>query len=218
VHTFGKENSTMNRNVLRYGGIAASVVLIVFGIASIVIGASGRSTVRSSLQAEKITGTADMTPKAIKAEAAEAKLTNVDLPTCSVANQAIDSGSKARCFGQYMRIHALEATGGLVYSQMGQYLDASGNPTEEKAKAAIDPKTKQPVANAARNTWVTETALSTALNTSYFAENVALFSIVMGIALLLTGIGFLLALLGAVGLAFGTAAQPQRKPVEVATT
>src|SRR4029079_14076846 len=85
---------------------------------------------------------------------------------------------------------ALEATGGKVYAQMGQFLDAGGTPTDDKAKAAIDPKTKQPVANAARNTWVTETALSTALNTSYFAENVALFSIVMGIALLLTGVGF----------------------------
>ena len=39
--------------------------------------------------------------------------------------------------------------------------------------------------------WVTETALTTALNTAYFAEQVALFSIVMGVALLLTGIGFL---------------------------
>ena len=38
---------------------------------------------------------------------------------------------------------------------------------------------------------VTETALGTALNTSYFAENVATFAIVMGIALLLTGVGFL---------------------------
>ncbi|MBI5106070.1 MAG: hypothetical protein HZB46_14005, partial [Solirubrobacterales bacterium] len=33
--------------------------------------------------------------------------------------------------------------------------------------------------------------LTTALNTSYFAEQVALFSIVMGVALLLTGLGFL---------------------------
>ena len=95
-----------------------------------------------------------------------------------------------------MRIHALEATGGLVYSQMGQYLDADGKPTDDKAQAAIDPKTKQPVANGARNTWVNETALSTALNTSYFAENVALFSIVMGIALLLTGAGFAVLTLG----------------------
>ena len=39
--------------------------------------------------------------------------------------------------------------------------------------------------------WVTSTALSTALNTAYFAESVATFAIVMGVALLLTGVGFL---------------------------
>jgi hypothetical protein len=182
--------------LFRYGGVAASVILIVFGLASIVIGATGRGTVLDQLKAEKITGTADMNPKAIKAEGEAAGLKNVDYPTCSVAGKAIDTGTKARCFSQYMRIHALEATGGLVYSQMGQYLDANGQPTEDKAKAAIDPKTKQPVANAARNTWVTETALSTALNTSYFAENVALFSVVMGVALLLTGAGFAVLTLG----------------------
>ena len=37
---------------------------------------------------------------------------------------------------------------------------------------------------------MTETALSTALN-AYFAERVSEFAIVMGVALLLTGIGFL---------------------------
>ena len=47
------------------------------------------------------------------------------------------------------------------------------------------------MSNPARDIWVTETALTTALNTAYFAENVALFSIVVGIALLLVGIGFL---------------------------
>jgi hypothetical protein len=44
--------------------------------------------------------------------------------------------------------------------------------------------------------WVTETALSTALNTSYFADQVGVFAIVMGIGLLLTGIGFLVLTLG----------------------
>lgn len=179
-----------NSKIFRYGGVAASVILIVFGIASIAIGAAGRNTVHDNLKAEQITGTPDMTPKAIKAEGQAAGLKGVDYPTCSVAGKAVDNGTRARCFAQYMRIHALEATGGLVYAQMGQYLDASGKPTEDKAKAAIDPKTRQPVANGARTTWVNETALSTALNTSYFAENVALFSVVMGIALLLTGIGF----------------------------
>jgi hypothetical protein len=179
------------RNVLRYAGIGASVILIVFGIASIAIGANGRSTVRSELNAEQITGTPDMTPSAIKAEAQAAGLKNVNLPSCSVAGQPIDNGADARCFAKYLRIHALEATGGQVYAQMGRYLDASGKPTDDAKAAAIDPKSKQPVANGKRDIWVTATALSTALNTSYFAENVALFSIVMGIALLLTGIGFL---------------------------
>ena len=39
--------------------------------------------------------------------------------------------------------------------------------------------------------WVSETALTTALNTAYFAESVATFAIVMGFALLLVGGGFL---------------------------
>ena len=43
---------------------------------------------------------------------------------------------------------------------------------------------------------MTETALTTALNTAFFAERVAVFSIVMGIALLLTGIGFFILTLG----------------------
>ena len=37
---------------------------------------------------------------------------------------------------------------------------------------------------------MTETALTTALNTSYMAEQLANFGIVVGIALLLSGIGF----------------------------
>ena len=175
----------------RYGGMVASVILIAFGIASIVIGASGRDTVRSNLGAEKIVGTPDMTPAAISAAVKEAGLKNVDIPSKSVAGQTIDTGGEARTFAQYMRIHALEATGGQVYAEMGRYLDKSGKPTNDESAAAINPETKKPVENGARNLWVTETALSTALNTSYFAENVALFSVVMGVALLLTGIGFL---------------------------
>jgi len=45
---------------------------------------------------------------------------------------------------------------------------------------------------------VTETALTTALNTSYMAQQLSLFGIVVGVALLLAGIGFgILALGGA---------------------
>ena len=80
---------------------------------------------------------------------------------------------------------------------MGRFLDANGKPTSDESQAAKDPKTGQPVENGLRNLWVTETALATALNVSYFAEHVGLcLGIVMGIALLLTGIGFLVLTLG----------------------
>jgi hypothetical protein len=181
----------MTSRLFKYAGIAAGIVLIAFGIGSFITGINGRSTVHDSLALEQITGTPDMTPSGIAPEAKAAGLKNISLPTCSVANQPIDNGTRAKCFASYMRIHALEATGGRTYSQMGQYLTATGKETDTKTAAAIDPKTKQPLANGARNVWVTETALSTALNTSYFASSVALFALIMGIALLLTGTGLL---------------------------
>lgn len=172
-----------------YGGVVASVVLVVFGIVSIVVALNGRSQVRSDIKREAIVGTPDMTPKAIAAEARKAGLKDVSLPTCTVANQAIDSGAKARCFASYMRIHTMEATGGQTYAQMPRYATADGTGTND-TKAALTQK-GQPVDNPARNIWVTETALTTALNTSYFAEQVSMFSLAMGIALLLSGVGFL---------------------------
>jgi hypothetical protein len=184
------------RKLFKYGGIAASAMLIAFGAASIGVGAWGINNVRDNLALEQISGSPDMTPSAIKEEAQKAGLTGVTLPTCDVANQSIDTGSEARCFASYMRIHALESTGGQPYSQMGRFLDAKGNQTSDEAQAAKDPTTGQPVANEARNLWVTETALATALNMAYFGERVGVFGIIMGIALLLTGIGFLVLTLG----------------------
>jgi hypothetical protein len=184
------------RKLFEYGGIAASVVLIAFGAGSIGIGAWGINNVRDNLKLEQISGSSDMTPSGIKAAATEAGLTGVTFPSCSVADKLVDTGSKARCFASYMRIHALEATHGKTYAQMGRFLDAKGNDTSDEALAAKDPKTGQPVENGLRNLWVTETALTTALNTAFFAERVGVFGMVMGIALLLTGIGFLILTLG----------------------
>jgi len=188
------------------GGVVAGAVMIAFGIAVIALAINGQHTVKSELKDQQITGTPDMTPSAIKAEADKAGLKNVDLPTCSVAGEAIDTGTKARCFAQYMNVHALEATGGYVYSQMGQYQAKPNTPKSELAPgggtsntdwAVTDPKTGQPAPNGARNVWVTETALSTALNVSYMATNLALFSVVVGIALLLSGVGFIVLALAA---------------------
>jgi hypothetical protein len=161
-------DKTIAAKLLRYGGIAASFVLIAFGIGAIVTGFNGRDQVRTELAREQIVGTPDST----------------------IPGQLVDTGSEAQAFATIMRHHTLEATGGQTYSKMGQYLDASGKATDDKTAAAVDPTTKKPVANPARQIWVTETALTTALNTAFFAESVATFAIVMGFALLLSGLGF----------------------------
>ena len=161
----------MNK-LFQYAGIAASVVLIAFGIGATVIGIGARDRVGTELGREQIVGTPDST----------------------IPGQLVNSGSEAQAFAAVIRKHTLEATGGKTYAQMPQYLDASGNGTSDKNAAAKD-ATGAPVPNEARNIWVTSTALSTALNTSFFAENVANFAIVMGVALLLTGIGFLVLVL-----------------------
>jgi hypothetical protein len=217
------------KKALQFGGIAAGVVLIGFGIAALVLGIKGGNTVNSNLSQEFIVGSPDMTPtgiapevKQIQAEqqkiAAEQKAANipasqeftftkVEAPNCSVAGQHVNDGDSALCFGKYMRIHALGASSGLTYAQMGRYAAKPGTPvqftdfnggTNDTTHAQIDPKTTQPVSNGTRDLWVTETSLSTALYLAYTASAISLFGIVVGIALLLAGIGFvILALSGA---------------------
>jgi len=218
------------KKALQIGGIVAGVVLIGFGVASIVLAVKGGNTVNSNLSQEFIIGTPDMTPSgiapevdAIKAEqqkiakeqrnanvppSQQFTFTNVEAPSCSVAGQHVNNGSTALCFGRYMRIHALGASSGLTYSQMGQYAAKPDAPvqstdfiggTSDPKYAQIDPKTGQPVSNPARNTWITETAFTTALYLAYTGSAIALFGVIVGIALLLSGVGFLiLALSGAV--------------------
>ena len=183
------------RKILELGGIAAGIVLVAFGIAAIVLGTNGKSTVASSLKEQQIVGTPDMTPAGIKAEAQKAGLpATIRLPTCSVAGVAVTNGDTARCFADYMRIHAYEATGGVPYAQMPRYATADGKGTNDAAKALQSKG--QPVANGARDVWIQETALTTALNMSYMAEQLGNFGIVVGVALLLAGFGFVILALG----------------------
>jgi hypothetical protein len=195
------------RKSFEFGGLVAAVVLIVFGAVAITMGVNGRHTVNSSLKNEYIVGGSDMTPSAIKAEAQKSGVAASvkQWPTKSIANQNIDTGAKARLMAQYMRIHTLEATHGFTYAQMGIWTAKPGTPksqlmsgggTDNATYAAIDPTTKAPVSNSARQIWVTETALTTALNTSYMASQLGLFGIVVGIALLLSGFGFAILAIG----------------------
>jgi hypothetical protein len=211
------------RKFFEIGGVFAAAVLIAFGIAALVMGVNGRNTVGNSLKQEQITGTPDMTPAGIAPEvkdimASQAGLvakfkavgvtftpTVVSVPSSSVAGQLVNSGERARTFAEYMRIHALGSTNGLVYSQMGRFVAKDGTPfkltdgtgaTSDSKWALLDPKTQQPVSNGRRDLWVTETALTTALNAGYMASQISLFGVVVGIALLLSGFGFAILAIG----------------------
>jgi hypothetical protein len=178
------------KRILEYGGLLAGVVLIAFGIGAIYMGVDGRSTVRDSIKQEQIFFGNAAEDEAVAKHAEQ------------WSEEQVLTGSQARAFANVMREHALEGADGLVYSQMGRFLSAA-NPDDPKGtsdeEAALKDEQGNPVANSARNTWVTETALSTALNMSYMAEQLSIFGIVVGVALLLAGIGFIILALAVLG-------------------
>ena len=115
------------RRLLEYGGIAASIVLIAFGVGTIVTGFNGRETVRDDLEREQIVGT----------------------PDSEIPNQLVNTGEKAEKFANVIRKHTLEATGGRTYAQMGRFVDKNGKETDDEKLAAKDPKTGEPKENEA---------------------------------------------------------------------
>ena len=170
------------RRIWEIGGFLAGGLLILFGVVAIVMGVNGYNTTRDSIKAEGITfGSADDPAVAKHAE--------------QWAGEQVTTGDQARAFAKVMREHTLESTGGLTYAEMGRFQsaakpdDPAGTNDEE---AALKDDSGQPVSNGARNIWVTETALTTALNMSYMAERLSVFGLVVGIALLLTGIGLVI--------------------------
>jgi hypothetical protein len=161
------------------GGVIASFVLLAFGFASVVIGYQGRDEVRATLAEEGITGSQDS----------------------AIPGQLVDTGSEARAQADVIRQHMLERTGGLTYAEMGRFATPDGNPAgTSSADEALKDENGNPVPNSLRDQWVTATALTTSLNTAYFAEQVGIFAMVMGVALVLTGAGFAVLTWGALRL------------------
>ena len=170
------------RRIWEIGGFLAGAVLIAFGAVAIFMGVNGFTTVRDSIKQEQIYfGSAD--------DPAVAKYAD------QWAGQQVKTGDQARAFAKVMRMHTVEASGGLTYAQMGRFQSAA-KPSDQAGTndetAAAKDESGNPIANGARNIWVTETALTTALNTSYMAERLAIFGLVVGVALLLTGIGLVI--------------------------
>jgi hypothetical protein len=196
------------RRILEWGGLAAGITLIAFGIGALYMGIDGRNTVRDSIKQEQISF-GDATDPAVAEHAKQ------------WAGEQVTTGDQARAFALVMREHTLSSTDGLTYAQMGRYQSAA-NPqdpkgTSDEAAAAKD-EAGAPIANGAREIWVTETGLTTALNMSYMAEQLSVFGIVVGVALLLTGIGLLILALAVLGGRFREEASPAARPTAAAAT
>ena len=184
---------------LRIGGYLSGGVLIAFGIAVIVLGVWGFAFTRDHIEREGIAFGSIEDP-AVAEHAPD------------WAGEPVDTGRKALAQAEIMREHTLSNTGGLTYAEMGRFQSAA-NPddpagTNDEAEAAKD-DSGQPISNGARNIWVTETALATALDMGFMSEMLSIFSIVVGIALLLTGIGLVILSMAVFG---------RGKPSEAAAT
>jgi hypothetical protein len=167
---------------LRIGGYISGAVLILFGIAVFALGIWGFTFTRDHIEREQIVFGPIEDPAV--AEHAE-----------QWAGEPVDTGRKALAQAEIMREHTLAGTGGLTYAEMGRYQSAEdpSDPagTNDEAAAAKD-ENGEPISNGARATWVTETALATALDMGFMSEMLSIFSMVVGVALFLTGVGFLI--------------------------
>ena len=141
-----------------------------------------------------------------------------------MAGKPIDSGSRARCFAQYMNIHALEATGGFVYSQMGQY---EAKPDAPKSELARGRRHERPAVRGHRpqdrpagperaGTSGSPRRPCDRAEHELHGDAASLFSLVVGVALILAGVGFLVLALGALAPS-GQAATTALKEVTPAT-
>jgi hypothetical protein len=177
------------RRIFWIGGLAAGALLIVLGAIWIWQGATARDEVQDTISREQIVGSPDMSP-----ETFEGEVEGVEIPSCDVADEPITTGTEARCFADWMRVHALEGTGGQTFAEMGRFLDENGDDVFSEADAAVDPETGRPVTNPARDLWVTQRALATGLELAFVGEQISLFSIATGVVFLLIGIGLIVML------------------------
>jgi hypothetical protein len=180
--TLTQEEDMREGRFLRIGGYISGGVLIFFGIAVIVLGIWGFAFTRDHIEREQITFGPASDP-AVQEHAEQ------------WAGEPVDTGRKALAMAEIMREHTLSSTGGLTYAEMGRYQSAE-NPsdpagTNDEAAAAKDAN-GEPISNSARNIWVTETALATALDMGFMSEMLSIFSMIVGVALLLTGIGLVI--------------------------
>jgi hypothetical protein len=118
----------------------------------------------------------------------------------AIPNARVEDAATADAMADVIGVHALEATGGETYAEMGRFLTTDGGDTSDEAEALKD-EAGNPVANPLRNVAFQASTLQTSLHTAHMAFNVA--DLVIGIGLLIAVLGFAV---GGIGVALGALA------------
>lgn len=122
-------------------GRQSGVVVGLAGAGLVAVGLWGRREVRRTLARERITSTADAKPP----------------------NAPVRSGAAARTLAEVIRARTVAASGGRVYAEVEEFLDADGHGTSDATTALKDDRTGQPLENPEHALWIQSTTLQTAL-------------------------------------------------------
>lgn len=160
--------------------VVVGLAFLAGGIYTTVRGFDARSEVRAQLLAQNIT-----TPE------------DAEIP-----NARVDDAATADAMANIIGVHALEATGGETYAEMGRFITPDGGDTSDEG-AALKDENGNPVANPLRNVAFQASTLQTSLHTAHMAFNVA--DLVIGIGVLIAVLGFAI---GGIGVALGALAIP----------
>lgn len=120
----------------------------------------------------------------------------------AIPNARVDDAATANAMAEIIGVHALEATGGETYAEMGRFLAADGGATSDEALALKD-EAGNPVPNPLRNVAFQATALQTSLHTSHMAFNVA--DLVIGLGVFVAVVGLVVV---GIGLTLGAMVNP----------
>jgi len=162
------------------GLVIIGLVFVAGGIYTLVQGFDAKASVRDQLVAQNIT-----TP-----------------PDADIPNVLVQDAETAHAMANIIGHHALEATGGKTYAEMGRFLTPDGGDTSDEA-AALKDENGNPVANPLRNVAFQASALQSMLHSAHLAFEVS--DLVIGLGALIVVLG---AAVGGIGVALGALAIP----------
>ncbi|MGE5690694.1 MAG: hypothetical protein ACM33B_09060 [Pseudomonadota bacterium] len=113
----------------------------------------------------------------------------VVLPEADPPGRIVAGARDARAMAEFIRRNTLETTAGRTYAETDPYVDPDGRPTAERALAATDERTGEPVESPDHALWIQSTTLQTALMQAYVAFRLSELTIALGGAFVAVGLG-----------------------------